>query len=75
MRRQTSKDSLVSWLTAPLFYNSHNSGNFHSIEKNKIPKSKSGSRLSKSKSISDRTKVFALLLIKRRTFLGHPVES
>ena len=34
-------------------FNSHNSGNFHSIEKNDISKSKLGSRLSKTKGISE----------------------
>ena len=40
------KGPLVSWLNALLSFNSHNSGNFHSIEKNKISKSKLGSLLS-----------------------------
>ena len=34
------KDHLVSRLSAFLFFNSHNSGNFHLNEKNKISKSK-----------------------------------
>ena len=56
--------------SAFLFCNSHNSDNFHSIEKNKISKSKLESCLSKTKSISEiEQEAFVLLLIKRRTFL------
>ena len=51
-----------------VFY-SHNSGNFHSNEKNKIPESKLESRLSKTKNnFRNQTKDFPLLLIICRTF-------
>ena len=71
-----SKDPLVSWLSAFLSFDSHNSGKFYSIEKNKISKSRSGFRLPKTKSISGiEQKAFVLLLIKRRTFSGHPVYT
>ena len=59
-----------------LSFNLHNSGIFHSIEKNKIPKSKLGSRLPKTKGISEiEQKAFVLLLIKRRTLFGTPGTS
>ena len=51
--------------------NSHNSGKFHSNEKNKISESKLESHLSKTKNnFRNQTKGFQLLLIKCRTFLG-----
>ena len=54
-------------------FNSHNSGNFHSTEKNKLSKSNLGSRLSKTKSITEiEQKVSVLLLIKRSTVCGTP---
>ena len=63
------KDSLVSWLSARFSFNSHNSGNFHLNEINKISKSKLRSPLSNTKIISEiEQKTFVLLLIKRRTF-------
>ena len=42
-----------SWLSAFLSFNSRNSGNSRSIEKNNISKSKLGSYLSKTKRISE----------------------
>ena len=45
--------TVPSWLTALLSSNSHNSGNFHPNDKNKIPKSKLGSPLSSTKNISE----------------------
>ena len=69
------KGPLVSRLSAFLSFNSHNSGNFYSIEKNMISKFKLGSCLSKPKIILEiKQKTFVLLLIKRRTFLGHLVD-
>ena len=47
MRKENLKDPLVSWLSALLSLNSHNSGNFHLNEKNEI--SKLGSPLSNTK--------------------------
>ena len=67
------KGPLVSWLSAFLSFNSHNSGNSHSIEKNKISQSKLGACLSRTKRISEiKQKAFVLLLIKGRTFTGTP---
>ena len=56
-----SKDPLVSWLSALWSFDYRNPGNFDPIEKNKISKSKLGSRLSKTKNISEIIeKAFAL---------------
>ena len=53
-------------------FNSHDCSNFHSIEKNKISKSKSGSHLSKLNSISIiQQKAFVLLDL----FWGHSVNQ
>ena len=68
-KEKNSKDPLVSWLTALLSFNSHNSGNFHPNDKNEISESKSGSPLSNTRNISEiKQKAFVLLLIKRVTF-------
>ena len=73
MRKENSKDSLVSWLSALLSFNSHNSGNFHRNEKNEISKSNLGSPLSNTRNISEiKQKAFVLLLIKHTTFFGTP---
>ena len=59
----------MSCLSEFLPFNSRNSGNFHSIEKNKISTSELGFRLSKRKSISEiEQKAFVPSLIKRSTF-------
>ena len=57
-------------LSALLCFNSHNSGNFHPNEKNKISKSMLESPLSNTKeNISEiKQKTFVLFLIKRRNF-------
>ena len=56
-------------------FNSHNFVNFHPSEKNKILKSKLGHPLSSTRNIPEiEQKAFVPLLIKRRKFLGHPVE-
>ena len=69
MRKENLKDPLVSWLSALLSFNSHNSGNFHLNEKNEI--SKLGSPLSNTTNISEiKQRAFALLLIKHMTFFG-----
>ena len=49
MRTENLKDPLVSWLSALLSFNSHNSGNFHLNEKNEI--SKLGSPQNQTKGI------------------------
>ena len=67
MRKENLKDPLVSWLSALLSFNSHNSGNFHLNEKNEI--SKLGSPLSNTRNISEiKQRAFVLLLIKHMTF-------
>ena len=71
MRKENLKDPLVSWLSALLSFNSHNSGNFHLNEKNEI--SKLGSPLSNTTNISEiKQRAFVLLLIKHMTFFGTP---
>ena len=66
-----SKDPLISWLSALLSSDSHNSANFHLNEKNKISKSKLGSFLSDTHNILEiKQKAFVLLLIKCRTYFG-----
>ena len=68
------KGTSGSWLSVLLSCKSHNSGNFHPDEKNKISKSKLGSPLSNTKDILEiKQKAFVLLLINHKTFLGHPV--
>ena len=59
------------WSMSSNILNSHKSGNYHLIEKNKILNSKSC--LSRTKRISEfKQKAFVLLLIKRGTFVGTP---
>ena len=53
-------------------FNSHNSGNFHRIQKSKMSKPNLGSRLCKTEI---EQKALVLLLIKHRTFLGTPGMS
>ena len=63
-------NTLVSWLSALLSFNSHNSGDFHLNEKNKISKSKLRSPSSTTKNISEvEQRASVLFLIKRKTFL------
>ena len=66
---------LVSWLSALLSFNSHNSGNFHLNEKNKISKSKLESLLSntKLKHFINQTKDFCSIVDQMQDlFLGTP---
>ena len=71
MSKENLKDPLVSWLSAPLSFNSHNSGNFHLNEKNEI--SKLGSPLSNTRNISEiKQKAFFLLLMKDMTYFSTP---
>ena len=70
MRKENLKDPLVSWLSALLSFNSHNSGNFHLNEKNEI--SKLGSPLSNTRNICKiKQRAFVLLLIKHMTFFWY----
>ena len=65
---------MVSWLTAFRSSTCCNSINICSILKNEMSKSKFMSYLSETKEILKiEQKAFVLLLIKRRTFLGHQV--
>ena len=70
MRKENLKGHLVSWLSALLSFNSHNSGNFHLNEKNEI--SKLGSPLSNTRNICKiKQRAFVLLLIKHMTFFWY----
>ena len=69
------KSSLVSWLTAFWSSNSCSSVNICPIFNNEMSKFRFMSHQSETKEILKiEQKVFVLLLIKRRTFLGHQVD-
>ena len=64
-KKVTFKEPSGFMVECILFLRSHDSGNFHPIEKNKISEFKFGSPLSKTESTSEiEQKAFVLLLIE-----------